>query len=147
MWTFRKWPAMIILWLVLLPAAAYRFARRYAPLRQALAWTIAAVSLMALGEFGIASLADAIETPRHLLMFHVFSDASIFLGLIFAACLLEENCPLSFRRPAFALVVAAITIFAILVGKFEIAATAGPVPPHVELPADAVDDASPAVVY
>ena len=146
-WAFRKWPAMIMLWLLLLPAGALPFARRDAPLHQALAWTMAAVCAMALGEFGIASLADAIETPRHLLMFHVFSDVAIFLGLVFAACLLEEACPVSFRRPAFALVVVAITIFAALVGKFEIAATAAPVPPHLELPADAVDDTSPAVVY
>jgi hypothetical protein len=80
-------------------------------------------------------------------MFHMFSDVSIFLGLMYAASLLEETCPVSFRRPAFALVVAAITIFAIVVGKFEIAATAAPVTPHVELPADAVDDTNPAVVY
>jgi hypothetical protein len=136
-----------VAWLLLLPPVAFLFPFRDAPLRRALAWTILAVSLMALGEFGIASLADAIETPRHLLMFQLYGDVSIFLGLVFAASLLEAACPMSWRRPAFVLVSAGLAIFAVAIGKFEISAAAAPVAPHVELPAGAVDDASPAVVY
>jgi hypothetical protein len=147
MWASRKWPALIVIWLLLLPPAVFQWAPRDAPFHRGLAWTMLAVSTMALGEFAIASLADAIETPRHLLLFHVFGDVSLFLGLVFAASLLETICPVSFRRPAFVLVAACLTIFVVAIGKFEVSAAAAPVAPRSDLPADAVDDASPAVVY
>src|ERR1035437_10488253 len=83
-------------------------------------------SLIALSEFGIASLADACDTPRHLLMFHLFTDVSIFLGLVFAASVLEAACPVSFRRPAFALVAAVFAIFVALILKSEVFPAAGP---------------------
>ena len=146
-WASRKWPGLIVVWLILLPPAAFRLARRDAPLHGALAWTILAVSLMALGEFAIASLADAVETPRHLLLFHVFSDVSLFLGSVWTACLLEAACPVSSRRRAFAMVVVGIAIFAAAVAKFEISAAATPVQSPVEVPSDAVDDTSSALVY
>jgi hypothetical protein len=146
-WAFRKWPGLMVVWLLLLPPAAFLFVARNGPWRPGLAWTILSVSLLALGEFGIASLADAIETPRHLLLFHLFADVSIFLGLVLASSLLEAACPLSFRRPAFALVAAGLAIFMAAVAKFEISAAAAPVAVHAQLPGDAVDDASPAVVY
>ena len=146
-WESRRWPALIVVWLVLVPPATWLFGFGDAGLRRALAWTILAVSLVALGEFGIAALADAVETPRHFLMFHVFSDVSIFLGLVFAASALEAACPVSFRRPAFALVTAGLAIFVASIVKSEVLLAAAPVAPPVELPADAVDDASPAVVY
>jgi len=146
-WASRKWPALMVLWLLLSPVAAFLFQRRDAALHRALAWTMLAVSLMASGEFAIASLADAIETPRHLLLFHVYSDVSIFLGLVFAASLLEAACPVRLRRPAFALVAAGLTVFVVAIGKFEISAAAAPVAPHIEQPVDTVDDASPAIVY
>ena len=146
-WASRKLPALIPVWLVLLPLAALWFAFRDSPLRRALAWTIPAVSLMAFGEFAIASLADAVETPRHLLMFHVYSDVSIFLGLVFAASVLDAACPVSWRRPAVVLVAACLAVFAVAIGKFEISVAAAPVAPQLELPAGVVDDASPAVVF
>jgi hypothetical protein len=146
-WAARKWPALILVWLAVAPAAGFWFGFRDAPLRRALAWTMPAVSLMALGEFAIASLADAVETPRHLLMFHVYGDVSIFLGLVFAASLLDAACPLSWRRPGAVLAVGCLAIFAGAIGKFEISAASASVAPHTELPAGAVDDASPAVVY
>jgi len=149
-WLSRVWPVQIVVWLALLPAAALLFASRGASrFQRALAWTILAVSMVAASEFGMASLADAIETPRHLLMFHLFTDVSIFLGLVFAASALEDACPVSFRRPAFALVAAGLAIFVALFVKFEVAAAARPAEPswdHSEL-AGAVDDASPVVVY
>jgi hypothetical protein len=119
-------------------------------LQRALAWTMLAVSLLALGEFGVASLADAIETPRHLLMFHVFTDVSIFLGLVFAASALEAACPVSFRKPAFALVAAGLAIFSASIAGYELFSFDGPLAPYLERfegLARAVDDASPAVVY
>lgn len=150
-WASRAWPAHIVVWLALLPPVALLLAIRDASrLRRALAWTILAVSLIALSEFGIASLADACDTPRHLLMFHLFTDVSIFLGLVFAASVLEAACPVSFRRPAFALVAAGLAIFVALILKSEVFPAAGPLEPywdHTELLAAAVDDASPAVVY
>ena len=146
-WASRKWPALIVVWLLLLPPAAFMFPFRDTPLRRALAWAILTVSTMAFGEFGIASLADAVETPRHLLLFHVYSDVSIFLGLVWAASLLEAACPVSFRRPAFGLVAAGLAVFIVVLGKFEISAATPPGAHHVELPADAVDDANSAVIY
>jgi hypothetical protein len=146
-WAARKWPALILVWLVLSPAAAFWFGFRDVTVRRALAWTMPAVSLMALGEFAIGSLADAVETPRHLLMFHVYSDVSIFLGLVFGASVLDAACPAAWRRPAAMVVAACLAIFAAAVGKFEISAAAASVAPHSELPAGAVDDASPAMVY
>jgi len=149
-WMARKWPAGILVWLVLLPAATFVPAFRDAPWRRALRWTILAVSVAALGEFAIASLADAVETPRHLLMFHVYSDISIFLGLALAASLMESACPVSFRKTAFVLVSAGLAIFAASILRFEVIAGAGPIasyPGHDEIASQAVDDTSPAVVY
>jgi hypothetical protein len=146
-WAARKWPALILAWLVLSPAAAFWFGFRDTPVRRALSWAMPVVSLMALGEFAIASLADAVETPRHLLMFHVYCDVSIFLGLVLAASVLDAACPVSWRRPAAVVVATCLAIFAAAIGKFEISAAAAPVAPHLVLPAGAVDDASSAVVY
>jgi hypothetical protein len=132
------------------PIALWLAIRDASPLRRAIAWTILAVSLVAWGEFGIASLADACETPRHLLMFHVFTDVSIFLSLVFAASLLEAVCPVSLRRPAFALVAAGLAILVASILKSEVFPAAASVEPdwnHIEVPAAAVDDASSAVVY
>jgi hypothetical protein len=150
-WASRVWPAHILVWLaLLLPAALWLAIRDASRWRRALAWTILAASLVALGEFGIASLADACETPRHLLMFHVFTDVSMFLSLVFAASVLEAACPVSFRRPAFALVAAGLAIFVASILKSEVFPAARPVEPYgdrIEVPAAAVDDTSPAVVY
>jgi uncharacterized membrane protein YgdD (TMEM256/DUF423 family) len=147
-WMSRIWPAHIFVWLVLLlPSALLCAIHGASPWRRALAWTILALCLVALGEFGIASLADAIETPRHLLLFHVFSDASIFLALAYAASVLETACPSSFRRPATALVAVGLAIFIASIVKFELFAAIGRVPRSTGVLAGAVDDRSPAVVY
>jgi hypothetical protein len=39
------------------------------------------IGAMAVGEFAIASLADASETSRHLLLFHLLTDVTIFMTL------------------------------------------------------------------
>jgi hypothetical protein len=48
---------------------------------------VARVALLAISlglvEFLIASLADALETDRHLLLFHLFTDSSIFFALVY----------------------------------------------------------------
>ena len=55
-------------------------------LRQAhLAWTLGlSRRCSGQGEFCIASLADARETDRHLVLFHLFTDFTIFLALVYA---------------------------------------------------------------
>ena len=150
-WAFRVWPWHIVVWLALLPPAALVLAMHSASrMRRALAWTVLVVSLVAMGEFGIASLTDAIETSRHLLMFHLFTDVSIFLGLVCAASVLEAVCPASFRRPVSAFVLAVLATFVALIVKSEVfprAVRVGPYWDRAELLAGAVDDASPAVVY
>jgi uncharacterized membrane protein YgdD (TMEM256/DUF423 family) len=144
----RVWPAHIVVWLVLLlPSALFCAIRDASRWRRALAWTTLALSIVALGEFGIASLADAIETPRHLMLFHVFTDASIFLSLAYAASVLETVCPSSFRRPACGLVAVGLAIFTASIVRFEVFAAAGKVPRSIGVLAGAVDDGSPAVVY
>ncbi len=83
---FLLWPAHAIAWYALLLFSSPLLARRNkSPLRRALAWTIFALAFMGAAEFAIASLADACETYRHLLMFHVFTDATIFLAAVYAA--------------------------------------------------------------
>jgi hypothetical protein len=147
-WVSHVWPAHIVVWLVLLlPSALLCGIRGASRWRRALAWTALALCLVAMGEFGIASLADAIETPRHLLLFHVFTDASIFLGLVYAASVLETACPSSFRRPASILVAVGLAIFTASIVRFEVFAAGGRVPRSIGALAGAVDDASPAVVY
>ena len=85
-WLFEHWPPHILLWYLFafvgLPYLAIRDTSRY---RRAIAWTIVAISFMAAAEFGMASLADACETHRHLLLFQVFTDAAFFLALVLAA--------------------------------------------------------------
>ncbi|HMC58971.1 MAG TPA: hypothetical protein VKJ01_07260 [Candidatus Solibacter sp.] len=67
-------------------------------------------------------------------MFHVFTDVSIFLALVYAASILEAACPASFRRAGSALVAVGLAIFTASIVKFEV------------FPG-AADDGSPAVVY
>ena len=142
----RKWPGSIALWLVLWPAAAFRFSSRGTPLGRPIAWTSVALSLAASGEFVLASLTDAVETPRHLLLFHVYTDLSVFLGLVFAADWLGSVCPSRYRRPAAMAGLAGLTIFLASVVRYEVAAAVVTAPPAVA-PADAVDDTNPAIVY
>ena len=147
-WVSRIWPAHLVVWLVLLlPSALFCAIRDASHWRRALAWTTLALSIVALGEFGIASLADAIETPRHLLLFHVFTDASIFLSLAYAASVLETACPSRFRGPASALVAIGLAIFTASIVRFEVFAAVSRVPRSIGVLAGAVDDGSPAVVY
>jgi hypothetical protein len=82
---FVWWPAHIVVWYALLLLCAPWLAI-YAKSRfsRSVLWTTFAVALAGAGEFGVASLADGAETARHLWMFHVFTDATIFLALVFA---------------------------------------------------------------
>ena len=47
------------------------------------------MALLGIAEFCIASLADSIETYRHLLLFHMFTDFTLLLGALI--CLLPRG--------------------------------------------------------
>jgi hypothetical protein len=80
---FRWWPTHIVVWLVLaLSVPPFLAKRATSPFQRSVAWTIPAVALLAIAEFLTVSLADVIETARHLLMFHVFTDLTIFLSMV-----------------------------------------------------------------
>ena len=85
-WFFQLWPEHIAVWYALAilcaPLLAIREKSRF---RGALLWTTLAVALAGAGEFCVASLADGAETFRHLWMFHVFTDITIFLAVVFGA--------------------------------------------------------------
>jgi hypothetical protein len=90
-WLFQWWPGHIILWFLgVLVLAPIFGSREKSQLRRSLAWTSLALAVMALAEFCFASLTDACETCRHLLMFHVFTDLTLFFALVFAASRLES---------------------------------------------------------
>jgi hypothetical protein len=71
---FQLWPAHMIVWYLLLPILAWRSAGAWA-------WAIGFAGVLGLGEFAVASLGDALETYRHLLLFHFFTDATIFFAV------------------------------------------------------------------
>jgi hypothetical protein len=81
----RTWPSHIAVWYAMLASGAIlvlrrskgRFARRLA---------IASLGIAApgVGEFSLAALADAIETSRHMLLFHLFTDFTLFYALLWA---------------------------------------------------------------
>jgi hypothetical protein len=47
--------------------------------------------LWGVSEFCVASLADGGETARHLWIFHVFTDVTIFMAMVFAASQSEAD--------------------------------------------------------
>lgn len=80
---FRLWPAHILIWLALALCAPWVSIRAgISPLGRSLPWAISAIALLAITEYLTVSLADAIETDRHLLLFHVFTDLTIFLAAV-----------------------------------------------------------------
>jgi hypothetical protein len=82
-WLLARWPAHMIFLYALVPAAALSMViRNGSPFRRALAWVICPAAIMGLGEFCVASLCDALETYRHLLLFHFFTDIMLFFALV-----------------------------------------------------------------
>ena len=91
-WLFRCWPAHILIWLAIAICVPPFLARGgKSRRRRLLAWAISIVALLAAAEFLTVSLADACETDRHLTMFHMFTDMTMFLGLVLAASSLERQ--------------------------------------------------------
>jgi hypothetical protein len=68
-----RWPYLIVVWYALFVAGAFAAIRAH----PGLAWLGLGVAALGIGQFLIASLADILETPRHLLFFHVCTDLTI----------------------------------------------------------------------
>jgi hypothetical protein len=81
----RSWPLHTVAWYGLALLFGPYLARRCGPgFQSATAWTLVFAATLGLGEFCIASLTDARETDRHLLLFHLFTDFTMFLALVYA---------------------------------------------------------------
>ncbi len=87
---FRWWPPHILIWLlaaICVPPFQFRTAN---PRLRSLAWAISVPAVLAIAEFLTVSLADACETDRHLTMFHIFTDMTVFLAFVLAAAALHR---------------------------------------------------------
>jgi hypothetical protein len=80
---FALWPLHIALWyaLVILFAPVLGFRAR-TPLARASAWTSVFAAVLGLAEFSVVSLADAVETDRHLILFHLLTDFTMLMALV-----------------------------------------------------------------
>jgi hypothetical protein len=81
----HAWPMAAVLWYAMVPVfeSTRAFSEESDKFRRALVRVALLSVTLGLGEFLIASLADARETDRHLLLFHLFTDASIFFALVY----------------------------------------------------------------
>jgi hypothetical protein len=83
---FRWWPAHILVWYGIALAGFPLLGMRAGPgFRRSLGWVIGAVAVAGAAEFCLASLTDALETYRHLLLFHLLTDVTMFLAMLWAA--------------------------------------------------------------
>lgn len=73
---FIRWQWHIVIWFAVFIAISGRMARHSRPAALALG-----IACMALGEFAVSSLADSVETFRHLLLFHLLTDITICLAV------------------------------------------------------------------
>jgi hypothetical protein len=82
-WWLVHAPSTMAIWYAsLLIGGPWLAMRRRQAGEAALAWVIAFAGLMGLAEFCLASLTDCLETYRHLWLFHVFTDLTIFFAII-----------------------------------------------------------------
>ena len=97
-WLFIHFPAHMPIWyaLTLLGSPLLYWRARSRPLG-GMFWIIFAVALTGLGEFGVAAFTDAPETFRHLLLFHLLTDSTIFLTIA-AAFLVRAEAPCESRQ-------------------------------------------------
>jgi hypothetical protein len=74
----KRWPWHAPLWYALFLAGAIRvvLAPRSGPERR-MAWLALGVVVLGLGEFGVAALAECVETGRHLLLFQACTDLTV----------------------------------------------------------------------
>jgi hypothetical protein len=97
----HAWPWHIVFWCALLfvgvpLAAPWGFSGSGG----VLLWAAWGAAVMGMGEFCVASLGDAIETGRHLLLFHVFTDGSILLVAVWACQRIQDPGPVVQTTPA-----------------------------------------------
>jgi hypothetical protein len=82
----KRWPVLLPLWYALVlfatPVLAWRETRRFRAALLSVAWVAACMGLM---EYGIATLCDVLETFRHLFLFHVLTDFTLFFALVWLA--------------------------------------------------------------
>jgi hypothetical protein len=91
-WLFKQWPEHAVLWYaVLFVGGAVALFLDRGSLRRLVLWAILGVALMGVGEFFVSSLMDGLETYRHLLLFHLLTDITLILVLLYAL----------YPRPAF----------------------------------------------
>jgi hypothetical protein len=74
----RAWPEYLILWYIAVIGVSLFLARR-----SPAALICLGISVIGVLEFAVASLADTLETYRHLLLFHMITD----ITFCFALCL------------------------------------------------------------
>jgi len=68
-----RWPYHIVLWYALFVAGAIAATRAH----PRVSWLGLGVAALGIGQFLVASLADCLETGRHLWMFHVCTDLTL----------------------------------------------------------------------
>jgi hypothetical protein len=79
---FKLWPAHICVWYLLFVGCTSWLAIKSANLSlRRLALIGIGLAIIGMLEFAFASLADAVETDRHLLLFHEYTDLTIWLSL------------------------------------------------------------------
>lgn len=83
---FSRWPHHILLWYAFFIGGAIAVLRSAStPAVSRLAWLALGIAGLAVGEFVEASLADAVETHRHLIVFHECTDLTFCFVLAWAA--------------------------------------------------------------
>jgi hypothetical protein len=88
---FQRWPWHIGVWYAVVLAGSVVLVRSQERRVARLAWVAIGISLIAIGEFLLATLADAAETDRHLFLFHVFTDLTMLFALAFATTFLDRR--------------------------------------------------------
>jgi hypothetical protein len=84
-WLSGVWPMHVAVWYALvLGGAVFVLRRRKSRFGVALAAATLGAAAIGLGEFSVAALADSLETHRHLLLFQLFTDLTIFFALVWA---------------------------------------------------------------
>ena len=79
---FRRWPAHVVLWYVLLAMGIILVIRsRPSGPSVSIAWLTAGVAAAGVAEFCVSSLADGVETFRHLFLFHAITDLTICIAI------------------------------------------------------------------
>jgi hypothetical protein len=88
----RVWPYHMVVWYLLAIAGSVRIVcLRRTPAEARLGWIALGIAAMAIGEFCVASLADAEETYRHLFVFQACTDLTVCFAI--AASLKPRPAP------------------------------------------------------